>query len=214
MSAGPQNGSAGHAHLNEEWIRKYESKSLAVEDLQAGSRHLSGCGSCRRTVLARLGPVRLPEELADIPDTLHLGYEQISDYIDGKLDKADKQKVEAHTFICASCSREIEALRKLDAQLASPAVADKAAVPKLSLPERMAQIFLAPGAAWKFGLAFGAIFAGVLLLVPAGPGGGVGPNSTRLIHLGENAHHGLSLGGYALIVAGVVYVIYGMLRRR
>ena len=35
----------------------------------------------------------------------------LSEYIDGKLNKADKGVVEAHLEVCDTCSRELEALR-------------------------------------------------------------------------------------------------------
>ncbi len=214
MSTGSQNGRIEQAHLNEEWIRKYQSKSLAVEELQAGGRHLSECGTCRRVLLSRMGPVRLPEELAEIPEALHLSYEQITAYIDGKLNSAAAERVEAHTFICASCSREIADLRKLDAQLAEPALVKEPPVPRGSLKERFAQFVRMPALAREFGLAFGAVVAGIFLLLPGGHGGGQGTNAVGLMHLGSSAHQGLNLGAYALVIAGLVYMVYRFWRRR
>ncbi len=210
MSAGSQNGHAGHAHLNEEWIRKYQSKSLAVEELQAAGRHLKDCGACRRVLLSRMGPARLPEELAEMPESLHLSYEQITAYIDGQLAGADKERAEAHTFICASCRREIKDLKKLDAQLAAPVAEAKPIVPKLSLWERMTQAFRVRGAMPKFGLAFGAIIAGIFLLFPGGRGG---PSNPDLHHVASELHTGLHLGGYALVIGGAFYIVFRMWRR-
>ena len=215
MSKGSQNGRPGQPHLNEEWIRKYQSKSLALQELQTGGRHLEGCGACRRVLLARMGPLQLPEELAEIPEALHLSYEQITGYIDGQLSAADNKHVEAHTFICGQCSREIDDLRKLGAQLAAPVVEVKAQVRKVSLWERMAQAFRLPGVAPRLGLAFGAVVAGVLLLIPGSRTGSAGGGFTNLIRdFGPAAHERMHLGGYALLTAGVVYIVYRLLRRR
>ena len=147
---------------------EYQSKSLAVQELQAAGRHLGECGTCRRVLLARIGPVPLPEELAEMPEVLHLSYEQITGYIDGQLSGPDKEKVEAHVFICASCSREIDDLRKLDTQLATPAVEVKPEVSKLSLWQKITNAFKVPGGVPRFGLAFGAIVLGMFLLFPGG----------------------------------------------
>jgi hypothetical protein len=212
MSAESQNGRTEHGHLNEEWIRKYQSKGLAVQELQAAGRHLGECGTCRRVLLARIGPVRFPDELAEIPETLHLSYEQITGYIDGQLRGVDKEHVEAHAFICASCTREIDGLRKLDNQLAMPVAEVKPEVPKLSLWERISDSFRVPGGAARFGLAFGAIVAGVLLLIPGGRMARSVTNPGNEVVL--SFREGLHLGGYALVIGGVFYVAYRLLRRR
>ena len=215
MSTGSQNGRIEHGHLNEEWIRKYQSKSLAVEEFQAGGRHLSDCGTCRRELLARMGRVRLPEELAEIPEALHPSYEQITAYIDGRLGKTEKERFEAHTFICASCSREIEDLRKLDAQLAEPVAEVTPGEVKVSLWERMTQAFRVPGAMPKFGLALGAIVAGFFLLSPRGqPRENWSSHYDWLRGMGSGVHEALHLGAYALIIGGVVYIAYRLLGRR
>ncbi len=215
MNTESQNWHTEPTHLDEEWIRKYQSKSLAAEELETAGRHLSDCGSCRRVVLERMGPVRLPEELADLPEPLHLSYEQITAYIDGKPGGAEKERVEAHSFICSSCSREIEDLRKLDALLAEPEAEVKTEPARVSLWERMMQAFRVPGAVPKFGMALGAIVVGVLLLNPggrAGSGGGGFPNLIQ--EFGTGLHEGIHLGGYALVAAGVVYIAYLLMRRR
>jgi Putative zinc-finger len=215
MNTGSQNGHIEHAHLNEEWIRKYQSKSLAAEELEAAGRHLSDCGSCRRVVLERMGPVRLPEELSELPEPLHLSYEQITAYIDDKLGGADRERVDAHTFICASCSREIEDLRKLDAMLAEPEAEVKTEPARVSLWERLAQAFRVPGAVPKFGMALGAVVLGVFLLLPLKfGGGGGGGDIDNLVRRAGSASPGLSFGGLALVVGGVLYIVYRLLRRR
>ena len=113
--------------------------------MKAADRHLSACGSCRRALLARVGPVRLPEELAEMQEPLHPSYEQITAYIDGALSGADKERVEGHTFICASCSREIADLKRLDARLAAPEPKAVKAEAKPSLGRRIAELFAGCG---------------------------------------------------------------------
>jgi hypothetical protein len=215
MNTGSQNGRIEQAHLNEEWIRKYQSRSLAAEELEAAGRHLNDCGACRRVLLASMGAVRLPEELAELPEPLHLSYEQITAYIDGKLAGADKERVETHSFICGSCSREIADLRKLDALLAEPESEVKTEPSRVSVWERMAQAFRMPGAMPKFGLALGAIVVGFFLLSPRGQtGGNWSPHYDWFRGMGAGAHEVLHLGAYALIIGGVVYIAYRLLGRR
>jgi hypothetical protein len=214
MSAGSQNGYPPQAHLTDEWIGKYQAKSLAVEDLESASRHLNDCGTCRRVLLARMGPVRLPEELAEMPEDLHLSYEEIAGYIDGKLDAAGRDQVEAHTFICTTCSSEIADLRRLDAQLAAPVAAVRPEATRRSLGQRIAQLFQVPGMTRELILALGAIVAGIFLLLPAGPGRESGPYADTLTRLGADGRAGLHIGGYALVIGGVVYLLYRLWKRR
>jgi hypothetical protein len=214
MSSGAQNGrSESGGHLNQELIEKYQSRNLALEELQAADRHLSGCGICRRALLARMGLVRLPEELAEIQEPLHLSYEQITAYIDRELSRADTERVEAHTFICASCSREVADLKRLDAQLtASEPVAAKVEA-KPSLGRRIANFFAVPGRARELGLAVGAIVVG-LFLFRAGKGSVSGsPTATQIFLPGAHASAS-HLGGYALLAAGMVYLVYVLFRKR
>lgn len=214
MSAGSQNGRAeSSGHLNQESMEKYQSRSLAGEELQAADRHLSGCGSCRRALLARMGPVRLPEELAEMQEPLHPSFEQITAYIDGALSGADKEQVEGHTFICASCSREIADLKRLDARLAAPEPSAVKAEAKASLATRIANFFAVPGRVRELGLAAAAIVVG-LFLFQAGKGTpGGSPSATQFFLPGSHATAS-HLGGYALVAAGLVYLAYILFRKR
>ena len=217
MSAQSQNGRAAeNVHLNDEVMRKYRTHTLAVEDLRAADRHLSSCSACRRVLLARMGPLRLPEELAEMVEPLHLSYEQITAYIDGALTGGEKELVEAHTFLCASCSREIADLKRLDQQLATPIASETRVVgPSVSTLARVRRFFAAPGRVREFGLAFGAIVAGFFLLFRAGEGSGEGDrNAARIMHLGASGHAGLNLGGFLLLIAGVSYIAYSLWRKR
>ena len=212
MSSGAQNGRPeSGGHLNQELIEKYQSRNLALEELQAADRHLNGCGICRRALLARMGLVRLPEELADIQEPLHLSYEQITAYIDGALSGVDKERVEGHTFICASCSREVADLKRLDAQLKAPEPVVAKVEAKPSLGRRIANFFAVPGRARELGLAVGAIVVGLFLFRVGSVGGS--PTATQIFLPGANssASH---LGGYALLAAGMVYLVYVLFRKR
>ena len=218
MSAHSQNGRPRAGHLNEETMQRLKDRSLAVEELRAAHHHLNDCGSCRRKLLARIGPVRLPEEIADVSDPLHLSYEQITGYVDDALNPAEKARAEAHLFLCVSCSRELAGLRKLDAQLAAaPAMAAASAPapwPKESLAVRLARFFAVRGRARELGMAFGVIVIG-LFLFQAGKGTtAVSRTAARLIHLGTDSSAGLSLGGYVLVAAGLAYMGYSLFRKR
>ena len=98
-------------HLTEDQMRLYQERELATEDLRKADKHLTGCGRCRRNLLAQMGPVALPEDARQMPEPLHLSYEQIAGYLDGSLTAVQKRQAESHLFLCASCSRELEGLK-------------------------------------------------------------------------------------------------------
>jgi hypothetical protein len=214
MSAHSQNGRPGNGHLNDETMLRYQEHRLAVDELRAADRHMISCGNCRRVLLSRMGPVPLPDEISDLPEPLHLSYEQITSYIDNQLSAPEKDRVDAHLFLCASCNREIEGLRKLDLQLAAP-VASTVPVPEPAVPfsRRIAQFFAMPGRAREFGVAFGALIIGILLF-QAGNGNAGSSPVTAILRLGAESHAGLHLGGYVLVVAGIAYAAYSLLRKR
>jgi len=191
------------AHLSEDQMRRYRDRTLTIEERQAAGLHLGGCGACRRALLSRMGPVALPEEAASLPEPLHLSYEQITAYVDGKLAPTDKDRAENHLFICGSCRREVE---------------EKAAVQRTPFLQRLARFFAAPGRGREFGLAFGAIIAGFFLLYGAGPAGQRGPESARgaarLMMSTAHAHPGLNVGGFLLVTLGLSYLAYSLWRRR
>ena len=216
MSAYSQNGRPRSLHLNEETMRRFQDRSLAQEEWHAAHQHLNQCGSCRRALRGRIGPLPLPEEIDAIPEPLHLGYEQITAYLDNTLRPADKQRAEAHLFLCVDCNREIEGLRKLDAQWAAEPVRTVETVPesKLPLAVRLARFFRVPGRAREMGMAFGVIVMG-LFLFQAGRGTtGVSRAAARVIHLGADSNAGLSYGGYGFIALGLAYMLFSLFRKR
>jgi anti-sigma factor RsiW len=217
-------------HLSAEQVEAYQRHTLSPDDLLAVDRHLGGCAGCRRVLLSRRSAVALSEVLSDLPDglvePLHPEYEQLSAYVDGRLTQSEAQRIEGHTFLCASCSEEILTLRQLDARLAATpvvitaqvAVKRPAAEPELSLGQRIAQFFAHPGRGRGFGLAFGAIIAGFFIMFQAdrtlrsgAAGGGV---EDQLVHPATSAHPVFALGGFLLIAAGAAYVLYNIFRNR
>lgn len=213
MSTGSQNGHP--AHLSAEVMRKYQAHSLAVNELRTADRHLRDCGRCRRVLLARMGPLRMPEEVETLTGPLHLSYEQITAYIDGALENEEMAFVEAHTFLCPSCSREIADLRRLEARLVTAAVEVREGAPKRSFTDRIVRFFGTPGHVRGVGLAFGAVVAGIFLLLQAGRGGSEGSGTAaRIVHPGAEMYTGMHLGGYVLVAAGITYLAYIVWRKR
>ena len=148
-----------------------------------------------------------------------------------------KRQAESHLFLCASCSRELEGLKQLDAQMAeSPAQAQEAvqgarasvSVRRTVQPAkasaatpftlRMAEFFRVPGRIRDFGLAFGAMAAGILVLIQANyvttPGTGGSGDAARLLMPSVHGHPGLGMGGILLLLLGAGYLWYSLRRKK
>lgn len=225
-------------HLTEDQMRLYQKRELATEDLRKADKHLMGCGRCRRNLLAQMGPVALPEDARQMSEPLHLGYEQIAGYLDGSLTAVQKRQAESHLFLCASCNRELDGLKRFDARMAAPpAKAQKAVQAAAKAPptvhkavqpakapaavpftRRVAEFFRVPGRIRDFGLAFGAMAAGILVLIQANyvttPGTGGSGDAARLLMPTVHGHPGLGMGGILLLFLGAGYLLYSLRRKK
>ena len=206
------------AHLTREQMQSYRVRTLGPEELALAGQHLSGCDACRRALRSVMGPIVLPEEVKAMPEPLHLTYAQITAYLDGKSGLQEKERTEAHFFLCASCSRELEDLRRLDLQLAAPVVEQsEVKAEPIPLRQRLAQFFAVPGRSGQLGFASAAMIAGFVLLYRAdlateshvGVGG-----AAHVIRVGAELHPGLSLGGILLVGLGLGYLLYVLLKKR
>ena len=206
-------------------MRLYQERELATEDLRKADKHLTVCGRCRRNLLAQMGPVALPEDARQMPEPLHLSYEQIAGYLDGSLTAMQKRQAESHLFLCASCSRELKGLKGFDARMAaSPAAPQKAVQAAVKVQaevpftRRMAEFFRVPGRIRDFGLAFGAMAAGILVLIQANyvttPGTGGSGDAARLLMPSVHGHPGLGMGGILLLFLGAGYLWYSLRRKK
>lgn len=215
-----ERGFDGVEHPRPEQLDQYRSHSLPPDEFVSIDRHLKGCANCRQLALARVpaGSIRLPEEVLAIKEPLHLSYEEISSYVDGSLAGGQKDRVEAHAFLCESCGREIADLKRLDQQWAAE-IPEKLAEPEgVSIFQRIASFFATPWRVREFGLALGAIVAGTLVIFQAdrssrapAPASG---EAAKLMYIGASGHSGFALGGLLLIVAGLVFLGYSMRKKK
>jgi anti-sigma factor RsiW len=165
-----------------------------------------------------MAKIALPEDVTAMREPLHLSYEEITAFMDGTAEARQKERAEAHLFLCTGCTRELEGLRRMDEQLAMPFVVPKQVkAPPTPILKRMAQFFTISGRAPQLGYALGAIIAGIAVLIKtevrtATSSGAAG--AARVVDMNADLHQGLSLGGIALVVVGTVYLIYVLLKKR
>lgn len=96
-------------HLSNEQIEQYQRKVLRRPELIEVDGHLSSCPVCREKLDVAL-PVKESFQREFGRDSeeqiAHLSFEQIADFVDGKLDAVDQEITESHFEICINCQQE------------------------------------------------------------------------------------------------------------
>jgi hypothetical protein len=109
-------------HISEEALKKYQEKNLQSAEVLSVYDHLESCLICREK-LAGLNPLdklftSLGSELKSPDDPIpHLLPEEIADYVDRKLDDADREIADSHLMFCHLCRVDVQDLRAFKASL-------------------------------------------------------------------------------------------------
>src|SRR5580700_8827287 len=109
-------------HLNEQQLKGYRDRTLALGELVAVDAHLGGCAPCR-TALARLAEGKSAASVISGIDQArfrHLSYEQMDDWVEDRLEPADRELVMAHIGLCPPCARQLIAYQEYAPVMAAP----------------------------------------------------------------------------------------------
>jgi anti-sigma factor RsiW len=137
-------------HLSPEHIQRYRQRALSPPELLAVTDHVAQCESCRREVSDER---RIRASFASLQSGLraavseaseHPHYEQIADYVDGKLNEAEREKVEKHLNTCPSCVGDASDLRAFRAMMSTYSPKEHMPASSLSLWERILSFWSAP----------------------------------------------------------------------
>ena len=118
-------------HLStKEEVERYLQRALTPAELLAADDHLSVCSTCRRRLVeagrpeALLSNVRasLNAEARHAPT--HLVYEQLADYVDGRVDEAEREVMDSHLAVCTQCKEEMRDLFAFKETLARAPLAE------------------------------------------------------------------------------------------
>ncbi len=106
------------AHLTHEELKGYEAGTLANSALVVADRHLADCAVCRYELrrAASAAPA-LPSFVMEMGEPVHLTYEEMTAYVDAKIDDAARERMNEHAAICKSCSKELRDLQVFDARM-------------------------------------------------------------------------------------------------
>jgi predicted anti-sigma-YlaC factor YlaD len=128
------------AHLSPQELDQYRRRLQSAIDLLAADDHLAECEQCRER-LGEMVPTAqawqtLRASLSSEGELDHLGYEQLTAYVDEKLNEVQRGVVEKHLDICQMCAAEFQDLRDFSHELGSlprsPGQSGANALPKVS----------------------------------------------------------------------------------
>jgi hypothetical protein len=210
-------------HLTGVEIEAYGKQAMATSALLKVDRHLAVCAACRYELHHAVAAPRLPTLVAEMPEPAHTAYEEMCAYVDGSVDEAARQRVEAHGAICRSCAKELKELQTFDARMTTElnlmATAEAIEAPGwLSRTrEGVAHFFATPQRLRFAGAGVGLIVLGVVSLAQAHvEGSGAQRGSLAMAHLSllsSISQPHLFYGGFVVAGAGAVAVLYGLFKR-
>lgn len=103
-------------HLTTQQVERYLKRAMTpVEILDAGD-HLAACAECRGQVAkasmmdARFAGLRDDFKRQAREPVEHLNYERLAAYVDDHLDEVEREIVDSHLAVCASCKEELRDL--------------------------------------------------------------------------------------------------------
>jgi anti-sigma factor RsiW len=106
-------------HLSLVQVRAYVRGALHPSTLVTIDDHLEGCAACRAALAresdASFGAEAFGRALAAPearPESPHLAFEHLRGAVDGTLDGADSEWVEAHVALCMMCAEELRDLQQ------------------------------------------------------------------------------------------------------
>src|SRR5579863_423345 len=109
-------------HVNEHQLKGYRDRTLPMGELVAVDAHLGGCEPCR-AALARLAEGKSSASVISGIDQArfrHLSYEQMDDWVEDRLEPADREMVMAHIGLCPPCARQLIAYQEYAPLMAAP----------------------------------------------------------------------------------------------
>jgi predicted anti-sigma-YlaC factor YlaD len=135
-------------HLSTQLLERYRRRKLAPAESLALDDHLAACETCRdklqEGISARATLLALQSNLHIEPSVAsdHPPREQLSAYVDGWLDKVDRELIESHFGFCQPCGAQIEELRAYAERRAeAPARASVSSAATVAQPGFLAKMF-------------------------------------------------------------------------
>jgi predicted anti-sigma-YlaC factor YlaD len=211
-------------HLNLRELKGYREGTMAAEGLVRADRHLATCGVCRRSLQLETSPPALPALAVEMAAPGHFSYEEMTEYVDSKLESAAREWMEQHMLVCQSCSMELRELASFDERLAvelnhvaeaRPTVVESGWFQKVQ--ERVARFVSAPPR-WRLaGSGVGLMVIGVFAMLQMRVSGGglhaASPGVARLSSLSPSTHPGFFYGGILIVAVGAIFLLDALFKK-
>jgi hypothetical protein len=109
-------------HLNQEQLKGYRDRTLALGELVAVDAHLGGCEPCRSALAGSADGNSSKSVISGIDQARfqHLSYEQMDDWVEDRLDHPGRELVMAHIGSCPACARQLIAYQEYAPFMAAP----------------------------------------------------------------------------------------------
>jgi hypothetical protein len=109
-------------HLSEYQLKGYRDRTLPEGELIAVDAHLGGCNPCRNALAAFAREKSSQAVISGIDQARfrHLSYEQMDDWVEDRLEPADRELVMAHIGLCPPCARQLIAYQEYASVMATP----------------------------------------------------------------------------------------------
>jgi hypothetical protein len=211
------------AHLTHEELKGYEAGTLANSALVVADRHLADCAVCRYELWRTTAAPELPEIVREMGESVHLTYEDMTAYVDAKIDDAARERMNEHAAICKSCSKELRDLQVFDARMnvemntVSAAQAEAGPSWLKRVTGNVAQFFGTPSRLRFAGVGIGLMLLGVFSLLQvhvkegaAQSGSGV---MAQVTLLSASTHPEIFYGGFLIAGVGLIALLYGLFKK-
>lgn len=160
-------------HLSTSRIKRFCVRALPVGDLTTIAEHLADCPTCHQqfieTLRSRRGSAPLQFTLA--PEFWfrheHLDYERLVELADNTLDATEREIVDIHLKVCASCREDVRGFLAFREQMAQEREVSYASVAQEPAREKLGWLTWWRGLAWKPIYATAVLAIGIALVIGA-----------------------------------------------
>lgn len=165
-------------HLTGEAIEHYRARQSSVAEMLAVQHHIVACPECRTrleaSVEADAAFLSLQRQITQAADhdaleaDVHLPYEQLSLYVDDKIDEVGREIADSHLSFCGDCAADLADLRQYGELAAGAAALEPTVAVEAPVAPSAWQRFVALLGSFKLPAIAATATAAVLVLLVLG----------------------------------------------
>lgn len=158
-------------HISESIMERFCVRVLPETELTTVAEHLAQCPDCHQQFVATLSRQRgtTPVSFSLAPELWlrheHIGYEQLVELAENKLDATDRELVDLHLKVCPPCREDVRSFLAFREKIAPEMEVSYAPVAQQSVREKFSWLSLWRGLAWKPVYAAAVVVVGIALVI-------------------------------------------------